>query len=101
LKSKLFISTSLWEDPGHAIIEAAHLKVPIITSNCPSGPKEIFKNNINCLSFDYKNSQQLKLKIIQFFNLKKDFYIKLINNAKDSVKKFNSENYYIAISKFI
>jgi glycosyltransferase involved in cell wall biosynthesis len=101
LKSKLFISTSLWEDPGHAIIEAAHLKVPIITSNCPSGPKEIFKNNINCLSFDYKNSQQLKLKIIQFFNLKKDFYIKFINNAKDSVKKFNSENYYVAISKFI
>jgi len=34
----LFVLSSRWEDPGHAIIEAAALKVPIVTADCPSGP---------------------------------------------------------------
>ena len=38
--SDFYISTSLWEDPGHTLIEAASLKIPIITSDCPSGPNE-------------------------------------------------------------
>ena len=36
--SDLFILSSRWEDPGHAIIEAASLGLPIVTSDCPSGP---------------------------------------------------------------
>jgi glycosyltransferase involved in cell wall biosynthesis len=99
--SKLFICTSLWEDPGHAIIEAAYLKIPIITSNCPSGPKEIFKNNLNCLNFNYKNQKELKSKIFEYDLLKKKAKVKLINNAKNSIKKFSSQNYYKEISQFI
>ena len=99
--SQLFICTSLWEDPGHAIIEAAYLKIPIITSDCPSGPKEIFKNNINCLNFNYKNQKKLKSKIFEYDLLTKKAKVKLIKNAKNSVKKFNSQNYYNEISKFI
>ena len=38
--ANLYISTSLWEDPGHTLIEASALNVPIITSKCPSGPFE-------------------------------------------------------------
>ena len=37
--SNFYVSSSLWEDPGHTLIEAAALKIPIITSDCPSGPK--------------------------------------------------------------
>ncbi len=42
--SNALISTSLWEDPGFAIIEAAYCGIPIISSDCPNGPKEILDN---------------------------------------------------------
>jgi glycosyltransferase involved in cell wall biosynthesis len=34
----LFVLTSIWEDPGHAIIEAAALGIPVVSTDCPSGP---------------------------------------------------------------
>lgn len=37
----LFVLTSLWEDPGHAILEAAALRIPIVSTNCPSGPEKL------------------------------------------------------------
>ena len=50
--SKYFILSSLWEDPGFVLIEAALSNTNIISSNCPNGPGEIvvdknflFKNN--------------------------------------------------------
>ena len=50
--SKYFILSSLWEDPGFVLIEAALSNTNIISSNCPNGPSEIivdknflFKNN--------------------------------------------------------
>ena len=43
-KSKYFVLTSLWEDPGFVLIEAAVMNKIIVSSNCPSGPKEILNN---------------------------------------------------------
>lgn len=37
----LFVLSSRWEDPGHAIIEAAALEIPIVTTDCPSGPSDL------------------------------------------------------------
>ena len=36
--SDLFILSSRWEDPSHTILEAAALGVPIVSTDCPSGP---------------------------------------------------------------
>ena len=44
-KSICFLSTSLWEDPGFVIIEAAFCNTPIISSDCENGPKEILPSN--------------------------------------------------------
>ncbi|HFE39140.1 MAG TPA: glycosyltransferase [Gammaproteobacteria bacterium] len=40
----LFVLSSRWEDPGHAIIEAAALGTPIVTTDCPSGPSELVEH---------------------------------------------------------
>ena len=37
-KSECFILSSLWEDPGFVIIEAASVGIQIISSDCPNGP---------------------------------------------------------------
>tara|TARA_Y200000002_G_C22672799_1_gene660801 strand:- start:391 stop:1539 length:1149 start_codon:yes stop_codon:yes gene_type:complete len=54
-KSQAFILSSLWEDPGFVIIEAAFNNSLVISSNCKNGPSEfleygragiLFENNI-------------------------------------------------------
>ncbi len=35
-KSKLLILSSLWEDPGHVLMEAAYLNISIVATNCPN-----------------------------------------------------------------
>ena len=39
IRSKLFILTSLWEDPGFVLVESGMCNLNIISSNCPSGPR--------------------------------------------------------------
>ena len=43
--AKCFILSSKWEDPGFVLLEAAISRVPIISSNCKNGPKEILSNS--------------------------------------------------------
>ena len=40
---KCFVLSSLWEDPGYVLIEAAMANAAIISSNCPNGPSEILE----------------------------------------------------------
>ena len=42
-----FVLSSLWEDPGFVLVEAASNLIPVISSNCESGPKEISMNGKN------------------------------------------------------
>ena len=42
--ASLFILSSLWEDPGFVIIEAALCNLSIVSSNCSNGPKEFLSN---------------------------------------------------------
>jgi glycosyltransferase involved in cell wall biosynthesis len=43
VRADLFVLSSRWEDPGHVIMEAAALKVPIVSTDCPSGPGEFLQ----------------------------------------------------------
>ena len=54
------------------MIEASALKKTVICSNCPSGPKEFFKNGKNGFLFKNNNSKSL---------------IKVFNNFMNSNKK--------------
>ena len=44
-KSKAFILTSLWEDPGFVLVESAYNNCSIISSDCPNGPEEIIQED--------------------------------------------------------
>ena len=75
--SKFFILSSLWEDPGFVLIEAASCNTSILSSDCESGPREflgdgnggyLFKSNdkkslINALMNTVsKNDEELNKK---------------------------------------
>ena len=77
-KSKAFILPSLWEDPGFVLIESMLSNTLVISSDCPSGPKEILDNNRGIL---FKNNS--KKDFIEKFNL----LTSLNYNQKLQIKK--------------
>lgn len=55
-----FILTSLWEDPGFVLIEAAFCRANIISSNCFNGPKDFFEDKRMGYVFEVNNFEELK-----------------------------------------
>ena len=101
-KSKLFISSSLWEDPGHTLIEAGYLNVPVLSSCCPNGPKEIIKNNYNGFCYKLNDSIDLSKKLEEIYNLKdSDIYKIKVNFKKFVIKNYTKYRFAKTFEKII
>ena len=97
-KSKLYISTSSWEEPGHTLLEAGYLNVPILSSNCPNGPNEIIHNKFNGLKYELGNKLDFMNKFEEFINLDDDKKYSLRLNMKKSIINYSqyrfSKNFF-------
>jgi glycosyltransferase involved in cell wall biosynthesis len=91
-KAEAFILSSLWEDPGFVLIEAAFCRTLVLSSNCNTGPKEIIQNNINGILFESNNLESFIDKF-EVLITKKDKQNLLLNNLISS-KKFTQFNHY-------
>ena len=84
-KSEALVLTSLWEDPGFVLIEAAYNNCSVISSNCPNGPKEIIGDDGGYL-FKSNSEEDLMRSFNQFLSdtdeIKKIKKIKLKKRAK-------------------
>jgi len=99
--SKGFILSSLWEDPGFVLIEAAMTRTFILSSDCPNGPKEIIQDKKNGILFK-SNDKDFFLKQFKIFkNLdrkkNKDILLKNLLYAK----KFTIFNHFKILSKIL
>ena len=99
-QSDIMILTSLYEGLPNVLLEALVLKKFIISSDCPTGPKEILLNGKGGLIFKRGNFNQLSKKII-FYVQNKNSCKKLLNNSLKEIHRFDYKknlNYYF---KFI
>ena len=98
-RAECFILTSLWEDPGFVLVEAALAGVPIISSECPNGPKEIIQNN--GFLFQNNNLNDLLIKFRDFLNTdKKEIYRNKVI-LKKRIKKFTLLEHYKKLNQII
>ena len=70
-KSDIFLLSSKFEGLPNVLLEALTLKKLVISSDCPTGPKEILDNGKGGLLFKTGNSEDLINKIIFFSKNKK------------------------------
>ena len=87
-----FILTSLWEDPGFVLVEAALSNLPIISSKCPIGPEEIIREN--GYLFQNGDLNSLFLKFEEFLSSDKDVIYKNKLTLKKRIKKFTLFHHY-------
>jgi glycosyltransferase involved in cell wall biosynthesis len=87
-QADIFVLSSAYEGLPNVLLEALTLNKFIISTNCPTGPKEILLNGKGGLLFKVGNHKQLANKIIYYFDNKKKCEVKL-KNARSQLHRFD------------
>ena len=95
-KSDMFILTSKYEGLPNVLLEALLLNKFIISSNCPTGPKEILLNGKGGLLFKTGDYKELSKKIIYYLKNKKKAK-KMLHYSKKHLYRFD---YYLNLNKY-
>merc|ERR1712202_13152 len=88
-KSDILVHTSKYEGLPNVLLEALVLKKFVISSNCPTGPKEILNNGKGGMLFQTGNFKQLS-KMIVFYNSNAKFLRKKVKYAYKNLNRFDS-----------
>ena len=103
-KSDLFVLTSKFEGLPNVLLEAICLNKFVISTDCPTGPKEILDNKKGGILFNIGDSKSLAKNIIYFSKNKKKCKSKL-DFAKKRLYRFDYNNnlnkYRLVINKYL
>lgn len=86
--SEVFVLSSLWEGFGNVLVEAMACGVPVISTNCPSGPSEIIFDKINGILVPPKNPIALADAIINILN-NKEYATSLAKKGLERAQDFH------------
>ena len=99
--SMCYVSSSLWEGPDLAMLDAAFLNVPLICSDCKNGRKEFINNNERGYIFKTNDMGSFVKTFKQFLNEDKMNLKKKILESKKEVKNFTRLRYYKQITSIL
>ena len=87
-KGEVFVLSSLWEEVGFVMVEAALTNLFVISSNCPNGPKEFLSNGRYGILFENNKQGELSNGLIKYTNLKdlKKHKFEIKKNTKQYTK---------------
>ena len=100
-KSEIFVLSSLWEEVGFVIVEAALSNLFVISSNCPNGPSEFLNNGKNGILFknNVKDELYLSFKKYQYLNESQKKQAKLL--LKKNSTNFTKFRHYKKLLEII
>lgn len=88
--SELFVLSSRWEGFGHVIVEAMAAGTPVVSTDCPHGPRDIIDSGVNGTLVPNEDPQALAAAINQLLlspELRKEFARK----GRVAAERFSSE----------
>ena len=95
-KADIFVLTSKYEGLPNVLLEAQYLNKYIISSNCPTGPREILLNGRAGDLFDVGNYKKLASLINKYKLNKKNISIK----TRTGFKNFRRFDYFENCNKY-
>ena len=98
-KGEAFILSSLWEEVGFVMVEAALCNLFIISSNCPNGPTEFLNNGKNGILYENNKSGELEKSLHLYCKHKDIFKDKL--SIKKNAFKFTKLRHYVALNQIL
>lgn len=100
--AEAFILSSLWEDPGFVLIEAAMNNLFIISSNCKNGPTEFLNDGEGGILFKSNNKNAIYDELKNFLKIRSSkIYLSKIKAAKKNCKKYSLLNHYVVLTSKI
>ena len=102
-KSDIFVLASKYEGLPNVLLEAAALKKFIISTDCPTGPKEILKSGKYGYLTKTGNHNNISQKILLFIKEKKKVKLMINKGYKDLTRfdyNYNLNKYFLEINKF-
>ena len=100
-KSDLLVMTSLWEEVGFVIVEAALCNTFVISSDCPNGPREFLDDGKNGILFKSNVEDEL-FKSFKKFSImeQKEIYHNKIR-LKKNAQKYTIFHHYLRLNKIL
>ena len=99
--SQAFILSSLWEEMGFVIIEAASCNTTIISSACPNGPTEFLNKGDGGYLFKNNSIKDLVKKMKKFDSDNEITKYNKILSTKKNVKNFTIFNHYKVLNTIL
>ena len=103
-RADILVLSSSYEGLPNVLLEGIALKKFIISSNCPTGPKEILNSGKFGFLFKVGSEEELVIKILKYLKLKKKCK-KMITNSYKNLNKYdfnkNCNIYYDCIKKYL
>jgi glycosyltransferase involved in cell wall biosynthesis len=104
--TNLFILSSRYEGLPNVLLEAQYLEKFIISTNCPTGPREILLDGKAGKLIKVGNQGQLEKAILYYYNNRNSSEVtNKIRFGKKNMKRFdfkiNCYKYYMVIKKYI
>jgi len=99
--SKIFVLTSLWEDPGFVLLEAGYSNLTVLSSDCPNGPKEILDNGNNGYLYHLNSVEDFLLSFEKIITSSNEDKFKKKILLKKKCKEFTLFNHFRILNKIL
>ena len=100
-KAYCYLSTSIWEGPDLAMLDASFLNIPIICSDCRSGRKEFIDDGKRGYIFKTNNMDSFMVEFKKFIDDDKTVLKNKLINSKKEVKNFTIFRFYLSMKKIL
>lgn len=97
----IFVMSSLWEEVGFVIVEAALCNSFVISSDCPNGPREFLDNGKSGILFKSNIKNELLKSFEKFSEMeKKEIFQNKVRLKKNAVK-YSVFHHYLKLNKIL